>query len=144
MADDTQSPGRKVILVVEDNTDELMIYTTLLGYHGYTILTATDYDSGLEVARGQRPDLAVVDVNLGEGARDGCDLVQALRADPDTRAMPLIAHTAFADVYGRTLGEAGCDVVIHKPSDPMMLLREVARLIGPGDATAAAPGAHTA
>jgi CheY-like chemotaxis protein len=121
---------RKVILVVEDNADELLIYTTLLSYHGYAVLAATDFDSALRIATGNRPDLAIVDVNLGERSRDGCELVAALREDDDTRAMPIIAHTAYGDIYRRSLQHSGCDVVVHKPSNPHTLLDSVREIIG--------------
>jgi CheY-like chemotaxis protein len=121
---------RKVVLVVEDNRDELMIYTTLLSYAGFTILAATDYNSALEIATEQKPDLAIVDVNLGPGQRDGCDLVEELRRRESTRTTPVIAHTAFGDVYREALQAAGCDRVIHKPANPSTLLQAVEDLIG--------------
>lgn len=121
---------RKTILVVEDNRDELMIYTTLLSYRGYAILAAADYDTALEIAREHRPDLAIVDVNLGDPVHDGCDLIHAFRENDGSRIMPVIAHTAFGDVYRQSLEEAGCEAVIHKPTDPQSLLETIERLIG--------------
>jgi two-component system, cell cycle response regulator DivK len=123
---------RKVILVVEDNRDELMIYTTLLSYHGYAILAATDFDTALEIASEQKPDLAVIDVNLGDPRFDGCDLVKAFRDGVATARMPVIAHTAFGDVYRQSLQRVGCETVIHKPTNPSVLLEAVQLLIGPG------------
>jgi two-component system, cell cycle response regulator DivK len=128
--------NRKVILIVEDNRDELMIYTTLLSYHGYAILAAADYDSGLEIARDQKPDLAIVDVNLGDVKRDGCDLVQEMRQASGSRRMPIIAHTAFGDVYRARLDSIGCERIIHKPSNPHALLENVIELIGPAEGVA--------
>jgi CheY-like chemotaxis protein len=122
---------RKTVLVVEDNRDEMMIYTTLLSHHGYAILAAADFHSALRIAREQRPDLAVVDVHLGDTGEDGCDLVTAFRQADRTRGMPVIAHTAFGDVYRRALDSAGCEKVIHKPTAPRDLLAAIERLIGP-------------
>ena len=130
---------RKTILVVEDNRDELMIYTTLLGYRGYEILAASDFDMALRLAAEHSPDLAVVDVNLGDPDRDGCDLVVALRAASGDRRLPIIAHTAFGDVYRAALERAGCDAVIHKPTNPQELLDIVERTIGPPGAPGARP-----
>jgi CheY-like chemotaxis protein len=121
---------RKVVLVVEDNADELMIYTTMLSHRGYAVLAATDYEAALAVARQQRPDLAVIDVNLGDPRRDGCDLVSAFRRDPTTADMPIIAHTAFGDVYRRALQGSGCSGVLHKPTRPSTLVDAVEVLIG--------------
>ena len=77
-----------------------------------------------------QPDLAVIDVNLNDPDRDGCDLVQALRADDRTRTMPVIAHTAFGDVYRQSLERVGCDSIIHKPASPTVLLEAIDELLG--------------
>jgi two-component system, cell cycle response regulator DivK len=137
-----EGPQRRSVLVVEDNRDELLIYTTLLGHRGYTIFAASDFQSALDIAAEQRPDVAVVDVNLGDVARDGCDLINAFRSADATRDMPIIAHTAFGDVYRRALESAGCEAVIHKPTSPHELVQVVERLIGPpvpGDPTGSGP-----
>lgn len=123
-------PG-KTVLVVEDNKDELLIYTTLLSYRGYAVLAATDFDTAVQIARDHMPDIAVVDVNLGDTQRDGCDLVDAFRQADSTRIMPIIAHTAFGDVYRKALEKAGCEAIIHKPTDPQLLIETVESLIGP-------------
>jgi two-component system, cell cycle response regulator DivK len=122
---------RKVVLVVEDNQDELMIYTTLLSYKGYAILTAADYHTAVRIAREQKPDLAIIDVNLGDPTYDGTDLVRAIRGESTTTRIPIIAHTAYADVYAESLADAGCDRVIHKPTNPTVLIEAVEALIGP-------------
>jgi CheY-like chemotaxis protein len=122
---------RKVVLVVEDNEDELLIYTTLLAYHGYVTLTATNFEAALQLATERVPDLAVVDVNLGDPKLDGCDLARVLAEQSRTSGIPIIAHTAYGDVYRRSLQRAGCRTVIHKPSDPGVLLAAVRQLIGP-------------
>lgn len=119
------------VLVVEDNRDEMLIYTTLLRHHGYAVFAAADFDSALRIAKEQRPDIAIVDIKLGDGQRDGCDLVDAFRQAAETRDMPVIAHTAFGDVYHRALETAGCATVVHKPSNPTDLLRAIERLAGP-------------
>jgi two-component system, cell cycle response regulator DivK len=124
---------RKVVLVVEDNQDELMIYTTVLSYAGYTILAAADYASALSIASAQRPHLAIVDVNLGADTKDGADLVRAFRSTPAVASMPVIAHTAYGDVYRDALEAAHCDRVLHKPTNPASLVKAVRDIIGPPD-----------
>ena len=125
--------ARNTILVVEDNKDELMIYSTLLSFRGYAILAAASYDDALSIATDQQPDLAIIDINLNDPQdRDGCDLVCALRENDRTRDIPIIAHTAFGDVYRDSLERAGCASIIHKPSSPSVLLEAIEALIGPG------------
>jgi CheY-like chemotaxis protein len=129
-----EQPARKTILVVEDNRDELMIYTTLLSFRGYAILAAATYDDALSIALAQQPDLAVIDISLNDPQdRDGCDLVCALRDQERTRDMPVIAHTAFGDVYRDSLERAGCATIVHKPSSPAFLIEAIEGLIGPGN-----------
>ena len=120
------------MLVVEDNSDELMIYTTLLSFRGYAILAAASFDEALEIAIDQQPDLAVIDVHLNDPQRDGCDLLEALREDERTRHIPVIAHTAFGDVYRNALHRVGCEAIVHKPSSPAVLLEAIEKLIGNG------------
>lgn len=120
------------MLVVEDNSDELMIYTTLLSFRGYAILAAASFDEALEIAIDQQPDLAVIDVHLNDPQRDGCDLLEALRVDERTRHIPVIAHTAFGDVYRNALQRVGCEAIVHKPSSPAVLLEAIEKLIGNG------------
>lgn len=119
----------KTVLVVDDNPDELMIYTTLLRHAGYTILAARDPETAIRLAGERRPDLAVIDLNLGAD-RDGCDIIEALRGDARTSGMPVIVHTAFADVYQPRLRNAGVDVVLSKPLDHERLLGLVGDRIG--------------
>ena len=121
---------QKTVLVVEDNRDELMIYATLLKHRGYVVLTATDYESGLRTATEKHPDLAVIDVNLGSTTHDGTDLIRSLRGAEATRDIPIIAHTAFGDVYRESLERVGCDRVLHKPTNPNALLQALEELIG--------------
>jgi CheY-like chemotaxis protein len=122
---------QKTVLVVEDNRDELMIYATVLSHRGYDVVTATDYHSGVTTARERTPDAAVIDVNLGSTSHDGTDLIRALRESQATRGIPIIAHTAFGDVYRDSLQRAGCDRILHKPTNPQVLLQALEELIGP-------------
>ena len=122
---------RKTVLVVEDNRDELLIYTTLLSHRGYAVLTASDFESALRIAIEHRPDIAIVDVNLGSPTHDGTDLIRALRESDRTRHVPVIAHTAFGDVYRESLERVGCDKVLHKPTNPSVLLQALEELVGP-------------
>jgi CheY-like chemotaxis protein len=121
----------KVVLVVEDNADELMIYSTLLTHRGYAVLAARNFRAAYDMAIRHRPDAVIVDVNLGDPDRDGCDLIEALRSDPGTARLPVLAHTAYGDVYHQALERAGCVDILHKPADPAALVGTLERLIGP-------------
>lgn len=116
------------ILVIEDDpaSQELMSY--LLGAHGYVALTASRGDEGVEVARRERPDLVICDIQLP--GLDGYAVARMLKAEEALRAIPLVAFTALAMVGDRErVLAAGFDTYLSKPIDPMNFVPEVERLL---------------
>ena len=102
------------ILVVEDNPDNMLLTVMLLQSVGHEVLPAVDAEAGLALARAERPDLILMDVQLP--GMDGLAATVLLRADDATRAIPVIALTALAmkGDEARILA-AGCDGYIAKP-----------------------------
>ena len=117
------------VLLVEDNDDNLRIYSTILTYAGYNVLEATDGESGLATARSQRPNLILMDVSIPK--IDGWEVTRILKADPATAAIPVIALTAHALTSDRErAAEIGFDGYIPKPAEPRLVLAEVERRLG--------------
>ena len=105
------------VLVIEDNPANLELMVYLLSAFNHTPIGATDGKQGLEVARREKPDLIVCDVHMP--AMDGYAVARQAKADPDLRAIPLIAVTALAMVGDRDkVMEAGFDGYLTKPIDP--------------------------
>jgi two-component system, cell cycle response regulator DivK len=102
------------VLVVEDNPANMTLATFLLKSAGHTVLTATDAESGLTLARTEQPDLILMDIQLP--GMDGLQATGLLKADEATRAIPVIALTALA-MKGdeERIRAAGCDGYIAKP-----------------------------
>jgi two-component system cell cycle response regulator DivK len=102
------------ILVVEDNADNMLLTVMLLQSVGHEVLTAVDAEAGLTLARQERPDLILMDVQLP--GMDGLAATALLKADLATRAIPVIALTALA-MKGdeERILAAGCDGYIAKP-----------------------------
>jgi diguanylate cyclase (GGDEF)-like protein/PAS domain S-box-containing protein len=101
---------------------ELMVY--LLRAFGYTPLSASDGEAGVEAAKRERPDLIICDVHLPK--LDGYGVVAALKSDPDTRDIPALAVTALAMVGDRErLLEAGFDSYIGKPIEPDTFVKQI-------------------
>jgi two-component system, cell cycle response regulator DivK len=102
------------VLVVEDNPANMTLATFLLKSAGHTVLTATDAESGLTLARNEQPDLILMDIQLP--GMDGLQATALLKADEATRAIPVIALTALA-MKGdeERIRAAGCDGYIAKP-----------------------------
>ena len=102
------------ILIVEDNPTNMKLSTFLLESADYAVLVATSAESGLTLARDARPDLILMDIHLP--GMDGLEATALLKADPATRAIPVIALTALA-MKGdeERILAAGCDGYIAKP-----------------------------
>jgi two-component system cell cycle response regulator DivK len=102
------------ILVVEDNERNLKLVRDVLQYAGYDVIAASSGEQGVALARERLPDLVLMDLQLPE--MDGTEALRRLRNDPLTRAIPVVAVTAFAmkDDRERALN-AGFDSYIEKP-----------------------------
>ena len=102
------------ILVVEDNAANMKLATLLLQNAGHVVLCAGDAETGLTLARAERPDLILMDLQLP--GMDGLAATAILKCDPATAAIPVIALTALAMKEDRAKShEAGCDAYIAKP-----------------------------
>ena len=102
------------VLVVEDNPANMTLATFLLKSAGHAVLSATDAETGLTLARTEQPDLILMDIQLP--GMDGLQATALLKADAATRAIPVIALTALA-MKGdeERIRAAGCDGYIAKP-----------------------------
>jgi two-component system cell cycle response regulator DivK len=102
------------VLVVEDNPANMKLATFLLQSAGHTVLSATDAEAGLALARAQKPNLILMDIQLP--GMDGLTATALLKGDAATRAIPVIALTALA-MKGdeQRIRAAGCDGYIAKP-----------------------------
>jgi two-component system, cell cycle response regulator DivK len=102
------------VLVVEDNPTNMTLAVFLLESAGHTVLSATDAEAGLTVARDEQPDLILMDIQLP--GMDGLQATALLKHAAATRAIPVIALTALA-MKGdeERIRAAGCDGYIAKP-----------------------------
>jgi two-component system cell cycle response regulator DivK len=102
------------VLIVEDNPANLTLAVFLLQSVGHTVLSATDAEAGLALARDEQPNLILMDIQLP--GMDGLEATAVLKRDDATRAIPVIALTALA-MKGdeERIRAAGCDGYIAKP-----------------------------
>lgn len=102
------------ILVVEDNPANMSLAMFLLQQAGHTVLSATDAEAGLALARTAQPNLILMDIHLP--GMDGLEATIQLKRDFATHSIPVIALTALA-MKGdeERIRAAGCDGYIAKP-----------------------------
>jgi two-component system cell cycle response regulator DivK len=118
------------ILVVEDNPANLRLATFLLQSAGHDVLSATDAEAGLTMAREEQPNLILMDIQLP--GMDGLAACAQLKGDEATRAIPVIALTALA-MKGdeERIRAAGCDGYIAKPMRYQEFLATIAAQLAP-------------
>jgi CheY-like chemotaxis protein len=117
------------VLIVEDNEDNLLIYSTILRYSGFTVIEARDGQAGIDAAKQDHPGLILMDVSIP--ILDGWEATRRLKADPATRDIPIIALTAHALASDQQKAvDAGCDDYIPKPAEPRVVLAAVQRYLG--------------
>jgi CheY-like chemotaxis protein len=117
------------LLLVEDNEETRDGLSRYLRRKGYEVLTAPDGRQGLEAARAAPPDLVLMDMSLP--VLDGWEATRQLKADPQTRHVPVIALTAHAMAEDREKALAvGCDEYETKPVEFARLLGKIQGLLG--------------
>ena len=102
------------VLIIEDNAANMTLATFLLKSAGHSVLSATDAETGLTLARAEQPDLVLMDIQLP--GMDGLEATALLKSDAATRDIPVVALTALA-MKGdeERIRAAGCDGYIAKP-----------------------------
>ena len=120
----TAAGGRRRVLVVEDHRDSAETLRRILSFHGYDVAVAHDGPGGLAEVKRFRPDAVVCDIGLP--GMDGFAVASALRADPSTAGIRLIALSGYGrDEDIRRAREAGFDGHIVKPASPAELIERI-------------------
>lgn len=121
----------QTILLVEDNEDNRIIYSTVLRHVGYDVLEAQDGVEAIELARTKLPHLILMDISIP--VIDGWEATRVLRQDPLTKDIPIIALTAHALADDRERAvEMGFTAYLAKPVEPRAVVAEVRRWLAAG------------
>lgn len=116
------------ILVVDDEPDAVDLIEFNLTAAGFAVVTAADGAEAVRRARGDEPDLIVLDVMLPE--LDGLEVCKLLRREPATARVPILMLTARAAEIDRVLGlELGADDYVTKPFSPRELVLRIKGLL---------------
>lgn len=118
----------KTILVVEDHQVSRDLVVELLTAAGYIVLEAEDGLGLIERVKRERPNLILMDLQLPR--IDGFTLIRQLKADAETREIPILAVTAYTQPEQKASAlDAGCAYYLTKPLDTQAVLSVVARFL---------------
>ena len=126
----------ELILIVEDHAHNRKLVRDVLQYQGYATLETETAEEGIELAQKHSPALILMDIRLP--GMDGVAALQALRAEPHTQAIPVIAVTASAMTDEKVMiREAGFDGYQAKPIAVMDFLKTVRQILDRSQITGA-------
>jgi DNA-binding response OmpR family regulator len=116
------------VLVVDDDPVIQKLLQVNFELEGYQVITAGDGLEGLARARGDRPDVIILDIMMPK--MNGLDVARALKADTSTEGIPVLLLSARAQASDVQVGlDIGADGYITKPFDPAELLERVGELL---------------
>jgi two-component system cell cycle response regulator DivK len=116
-------------MIVEDNELNMKLFHDLLEAHGYHPIGTRDGMEALDLARKHRPDLILMDIQLPEVS--GLEVTKWLKGDPELKAIPVVAVTAFA-MRGdeERIRESGCEAYLSKPVAVAQFIETIRRFSG--------------
>jgi CheY-like chemotaxis protein len=119
---------QRLVLIVDDLSDQRELYAGYLVYLGYQVEEAAGGVEGIAKAIELQPDLIIMD--LAMPGLDGFDATRVLKAVSLTRSIPVVALTAHGEHLPREWASlAGCDVYLRKPILPGDLAAEIDRVL---------------
>ncbi|MBO0902263.1 response regulator [Jiella sonneratiae] len=119
----------KKVMIVEDNELNMKLFRDLLAAHGYDTVQTRSGLEAVDLARANRPDLILMDIQLPEIS--GLDVTRQLKADPELFKIPIVAVTAFA-MKGdeERIRQGGCEAYISKPISVNRFMEVVRSFLG--------------
>jgi len=121
------------VLIVEDNDKNMKLARDILQAKGYATLEAVNGEDGVRLALAHKPDLVLMHIQLPD--INGIEAFARIRANPDTRAIPVVAFTASVTPMDRNrITDAGFDDFIGKPINLKEFLATVKRAVEGRDA----------
>lgn len=119
---------KKKVMIVEDNELNMKLFDDLLSAHGYDTIKTRDGRQVLDLARAHNPSLIIMDIQLPEVS--GLEVTQWLKSDPELKAIPVVAVTAFA-MKGdeEKIRAGGCEDYVSKPISIMDFMQVIQKYL---------------
>jgi len=120
---------KKKILVADDDPSIVHLLENILGPQGYQVLSAQNGSDALALAKRESPDLVILDVMMP--GVNGYDVCFALKFDKAYKHIPIILLTVRPKELNDEIGAKAGIEYIHKPTDTVVLLKMIERMLGP-------------
>ena len=118
----------KTVLIIEDKELNMKLFADLIRAEGHRVLESGDGVQGFQLARQERPDLIVMDIQLP--AISGLEITRWLKEDAELAHIPVVAVTAFAMKGDETrILNGGCEAYLAKPISVASFLGTIRRLL---------------
>ncbi len=128
----------RTVLLIEDNEQNRYLATFLLELSGFTVVSAADGRSGINLAQSLMPDIILLDIQLP--TMDGHAVARHLRANDTLSTIPIVAVTSYAMAGDRERClEAGCNGYIEKPINPDTFIEEISAYLGASSSSPESP-----
>ena len=115
-------PSMATLLVADDLVPIRQMVRITLSTQGWTILEAKNGSEALEMAKANKPDLILLDVDMGPGP-NGFEVCKIIKTDPATKEIPVVMLTAHESDSDRAIGfAAGATQYLTKPFGPLELI----------------------
>jgi two-component system alkaline phosphatase synthesis response regulator PhoP len=116
------------ILVVDDEPDIVDLLEYNLKQNGYEVVSASDGETAIKLAKAELPDLILLDIMMPR--LDGVETCRRLRELPELRSCYIVFLTARSEEYSELAGfEAGADDYISKPIKPRILVSRLKAML---------------
>ncbi len=123
---------KETLLVIEDDADIVEIIQYNFEREGYRIIAASNGEKGIDAAKARRPALVILDLMLP--GQDGIEVCKRLRADAETRNIPIVMLTAKGEESDVIVGlGVGADDYVTKPFSPKELISRIGAVLRRGD-----------
>ena len=119
------------LLIADDLVPIRQMVRITLSTQGWTIIEAENGQKALEMARAEKPDLMLLDVDMGAGP-NGFDVCRELKSAEDTKNIPIVMLTAHDSESDRAVGfAAGAAQYLTKPFGPLELIDTIRTILAP-------------
>lgn len=116
------------IVVVEDTFDDMQMVSKILRFHGVEVFVTRNGQECLELLQKLMPTLVITDLSMP--GMDGWEMLTAIRANPLTAHLPVVAVTAYDSVdLAQDARSAGFDAYFPKPLHPLTIMEQLESLV---------------